>query len=120
MTASRLTIDERQVGDVTVLVLSGEMVVDDGDVEFRKRVDDLIDRGSVKIVLDLGGLSHIDSSGVGMFIAKLKMLKKKGGDLRLLRVSRRVENLLAMLKLLMLFQRFDDEDAAVRSFARPA
>jgi anti-anti-sigma regulatory factor len=48
------------------------------------------------------------------------MLKKKGGDLRLLRVSRRVENLLAMLKLLMLFQRFDDEDAAVRSFARPA
>ena len=120
MAESKLTIDERQAGDVTVLLLTGQMLLDDGDLAFRKRIHDLIDRGFAKIVLDLGGVTYIDSSGVGMLVAKLKTLKEKGGDMKLLNLNRRAESLLGMLKLLILFEAFQDEAAAVRSFAPPA
>jgi anti-sigma B factor antagonist len=120
MAESKLTIDERQAGDVTVLLLTGQMLLDDGDLAFRKRIHDLIDRGFAKIVLDLGGVTYIDSSGVGMLVAKLKTLKEKGGDMKLLNLNRRAESLLGMLKLLILFETFQDEASAVRSFAPSA
>jgi anti-sigma B factor antagonist len=119
MADSKLTIEERHAGDVAVLVLTGQMLLDDGDLAFRKRIHELIDGGFAKVVLDLGGLTYIDSSGVGMLVAKLKTLKEKGGDMKLLNLNRRAESLLGMLKLLMMFETFQDEAAAVRSFARP-
>ena len=118
MPESKLTIDERQAGDVTILVLAGQMLLDDGDLAFGKRVRDVVDRGVVKVVLDLGGVTYIDSSGVGMLVAKLKTLREKGGDMRLLHLNPRAESLLGMLKLLVVFETFQDEAAAVRSFAR--
>ena len=118
MAESKLTIEERQDGDVTVLVLTGQMLLDDGDLAFGRRIRDLIERGCTKVVLDLGGVTYIDSSGVGMIVAKLKTLKDKGGDMRLLHLSRRAESLFGMLKLLVVFETFQDEAAAVRSFAR--
>ena len=118
MPASKLTIEERHAGDVTILALAGEMLLDDGDLAFRKRIHDLIERGSTKLVLDLGGLTYIDSSGVGMLVGKLKTLKEKGGDMKLLHLTRRAESLFGLLKLFIVFERFDDEAAAVRSFAR--
>lgn len=118
---SKLTIEERQAGDVTVLVLAGQMVLDDGDLALGRRIRDLIDRGRSRVVLDLGGVTYIDSSGVGMLVAKLKSLKEKGGDMKLLHLNRRAESLLGMLKLLIVFETFQDEAAAVRSFGpRPA
>ena len=120
MTESKMTIEERDAGSVTVLVLTGEMLLDDGDLAFRQRIHDLIARGRTKVVLDLGGMTQIDSSGVGMLVAKLKTLKENGGDMKLLHLTRRSESLLGMLKLLVVFETFDDEGAAVRSFARPA
>jgi anti-sigma B factor antagonist len=120
MAESKLTIEERRAGDVTILVLTGEMLLDDGDLAFRRRIHDLIDRGFAKIVLDLGGVTYIDSSGVGMLVAKLKTLKEHGGDMRLAHLSRRAESLLGMLKLLIVFETFENEAAAVRSFARTA
>ena len=84
MAESKLTMEERQAGDVTVLVLTGQMLLDDGDLAFGKRIRDLVDRGFKKVVLDLGGVTYIDSSGVGMLVAKLKTLKDNGGDMRLL------------------------------------
>jgi anti-sigma B factor antagonist len=116
MPESKLTIEERHAGDVTVLVLTGQMLLDDGDLAFGRRIRDLIDRGFAKIVLDLGGVTYIDSSGVGMLVAKLKALKEKGGDMKLLHLNRRAESLFGMLKLLIVFDRFEDEAAAVRSF----
>ena len=118
MTESKLTIEERQSGDVTILVLTGQMLLDDGDLAFGRRIRDLADRGFVKIVLDLGGVSYIDSSGVGMIVAKLKTLKGRGGDMRMLHLNRRAESLFGMLKLLVVFETFQDEAAAVGSFAR--
>jgi anti-sigma B factor antagonist len=117
MAESKLTIEERQNGDVTVLVLTGQMLLDDGDLAFGKRIRDLVSRGLTKVVLDLGGVTYIDSSGVGMLVAKLKTLKEQGGDMRLLHLNRRAESLLGMLKLLVVFETFQDEAAAVRSFA---
>lgn len=120
MAESKLTIDERHTGDVTILVLTGQMLLDDGDLAFGRRIRDLLDRGCAKVVLDLGGVTYIDSSGVGMLVAKMKALKERGGDIRLLHLNRRSESLLGMLKLLVVFETFQDEAAAVRSFARPS
>jgi anti-sigma B factor antagonist len=120
MAESKLTIEERHAGDVTILLLTGQMLLDDGDLAFRKRIHDLIDRGCAKVVLDLGGVTYIDSSGVGMLAAKLKTLREKGGDMRLLNLNRRAESLFGMMKLLFAFETFQDEAAAVRSFARRA
>ena len=117
MAASKLTIEERHTGDVTILVLAGQMLLDDGDLAFGKRIRDLVDRGFTKIVLDLGGVTYMDSSGVGMLAAKLKTLKEHGGDMKLLHLNSRAESLFGMLKLFIVFERFDDEAAAVRSFA---
>jgi anti-sigma B factor antagonist len=117
MAESRLTIEERDAGDVTVLVLTGQMLLDDGDLAFGKRIADLIDRARAKIVLDLGGLTYIDSSGVGMIVFQQKAVRQKGGDMKLLHLNRRSETLFGMLKLLIVFETFEDEAAAIRSFA---
>ena len=116
MAESKLIIEERHTGDVTILVLTGQMLLDDGDLAFGKRISDLIDRGCTKIVLDLGGLTYIDSSGVGMIVFQQKALRQSGGDMKLLHLNRRSETLFGMLKLLIVFETFDDEEAAVRSF----
>ena len=117
MAESKLTIEERQTGDVTVLVLAGQMLLDDGDLAFGKRIRELIGGGRAKIVLDLGGLTYIDSSGVGMIVFQQKALRQSGGDMKLLHLNRRSETLFGMLKLLIVFETFEDEAAAVRSFA---
>jgi anti-anti-sigma factor len=93
-----LTIEERHAADVTILALTGKMLLDDGDLAFGKRIHELVERGLVKVVLDLRGVTYIDSSGVGMLVAKT--LKGKGGGIKLLRLSRCAESLLGMLKLL--------------------
>jgi anti-sigma B factor antagonist len=116
MAESKLTIDERHCGDVTILVLTGQMLLDDGDLAFGRRVSDLIERGRTKVVLDLAGVTYIDSSGVGMIVFQQKALKQRGGDMKLLHLNRRAETLLGMLKLLIVFDRFEDEDSAIRSF----
>jgi anti-sigma B factor antagonist len=117
MAESKLTIAERQIGDVTVLALTGQILLDDGDLALRTRIHELVERGFAKVVLDLGGVTYIDSSGIGMMVAKLKTLKERGGDMKLLHLDRRAESLLSMLKLLILFETFQNEAEAVRSFA---
>jgi anti-sigma B factor antagonist len=114
---SKLTIEERLHDDVAVLVLNGQILLDDGDLAFGRRVSELTGRGIVKIVVDLGGVTYIDSSGVGMMAAKLKHVRERGGDIRLLHLTSRGQRLLGMLKILLVFETFDDEAAAVRSFA---
>lgn len=113
---SKLDIQERQAGDVAVLTLTGQMLLDDGDLAFGKRVNELTSRGAVKILVDLGGVTYIDSSGVGMMAAKLKHVRERGGDMRLLHLTSRSQRLFGMMKLMIAFEAFDDEAAAVRSF----
>ncbi|HEX5109353.1 MAG TPA: STAS domain-containing protein [Vicinamibacterales bacterium] len=116
MPASKLSIVERQVDDVTILALSGEMLLDDGDLAYGRRIDEVIAAGRVKILLDLADLSYIDSSGVGMMAATLKAVRARHGDIRLLRVSTKGQRILSLLKLRSLFELFDDEAMALKSF----
>jgi anti-sigma B factor antagonist len=116
MAEPKLRIDERVSDDVTILTLSGEMRLDDGDLEFRRKIHELIDRGCVRIIVDLNGVTSIDSSGVGMMAAKLKTVRESGGDLRLLHLNARGQRLFTLAKLRTAFETFDDEAAAIRSF----
>jgi anti-sigma B factor antagonist len=116
-TASKLQIEERRTGDVTVLALSGEMLVDDGDLALRQRVHELLDQGQVKILVDLAGVTHIDSANVGMLVAKQKTVRERGGDVKLMHLTDRSQRLLALMKLVSVFEVFENEDEAVRSFS---
>ena len=119
-TVSRLQIVERRIGDVTVLVLSGEMLVDDGDLALRQQIHELLDQDRNKILIDLAAVTHIDSAGVGMMVAKQKTVRDRGGDLKLLHLTSRSQRLLALMKLASVFEAFEDEDAAIESFAQQA
>lgn len=116
-TASKLQIEERHTGDVTVLALSGEMLVDDGDLALRQRIHELLDQGQAKIVVDLAGVTHIDSANVGMLVAKQKTVRERGGDVKLMHLTDRSQRLLALMKLASVFEVFENEDEAVRSFS---
>ncbi len=116
-TASKLQIEERRIGDVTLLALSGEMLVDDGDLALRQRIHELLEQGQVKILVDLAGMTHIDSAGVGMLVAKQKTVRERGGDVKLMHLTDRSQRLLALMKLASVFEVFENEDEAVRSFS---
>ena len=111
-----MTIEERSVGPVTILALSGRLVLDDGDALLRQRVDDLVTRGQLKIIADLTALDYVDSAGIGVLIAKYLSLRRKGGDLKLLRLSSRTHHALEITHLLTVFEAFETEEDAVRSF----
>jgi len=113
---SKLSIVERRVDDVTILVLAGEMLLDDGDLLYGRRIDEVLAAGHVKILLDLADVTYIDSSGVGMLAATLKAARARQGDIRLLRVSSKGQRLLSLLRLKTLFEAFDDEAMALKSF----
>ena len=111
-----MTIDERSVGPVTILALSGRLVLDDGDALLRQRVDDLVTRGQLKIIADLTALDYVDSAGIGILIANYLSVRRKGGDLKLLRLSSRTHHALEITHLLTVFEAFETEEDAVRSF----
>ena len=114
--ASKLTIQEHEVGAVTVLKLIGEILLDDGDLAFKAHVQNLMANDRTKLVVDFGDVSYVDSSGVGMLVAKQQTLQKIGGDIRLVHLGPRYKRLLATMRVLPLFCVFDDEATAVASF----
>jgi anti-sigma B factor antagonist len=115
--ASKLQIAERQTDDVTILTLSGEITLDDGDLRLGRYVDDLVKQGRVKLIVNLNGVTYIDSAGVGMMVAESKLVRQHGGVMKLAHLTARSHHLLAMLKLKVVFEIFDDEESALRSFA---
>jgi anti-sigma B factor antagonist len=117
MAESQLQITEHQADDVTVLTLSGQMLLDDGDLAFRRQIHDVLSRGHRKIVVDLGGVTYIDSAGIGMMAGKLKTVREAGGAMKLVQLTGKTQRLLAMVKLLSTFEVFEDQASAIRSFA---
>jgi anti-sigma B factor antagonist len=111
-----LEIREGRSGDVVIISLKGRMVGEQEDVIFRECIDRLIDQGIYKIVVDLHDVVLLDSGGIGVLIAKLHGLRKRGGDLRLAHLTPRTERLLAITHLLSIFGTFLSVEAAVRSF----
>lgn len=111
-----LQIAERQVGDVTVLDLWGQITLGDGCETLRATIKHLVENGHTRVLLHLGGVHQVDSSGLGSLVAVYAGLQKSGGDLKLVQLSERLEDLMVMTKLLTVFDTYKDEAVAVNSF----
>lgn len=111
-----MTLTERRVGDVTVLDLHGRLVYEDGGDVLRARVDELVALGRTKILLNLADVTYMDSCGIGVLVAKYVSARRKGGDVRLVRVTERGRHLMEITRLMDVFRIFDSEAAAVASF----
>jgi len=113
---ARLLIVEERAADMTILRLSGRLELDNGDVVFRDWIDRLVAEGRVRIVLDVRDVIRIDSAGIGMLVSKLLSVRRRGGTIKLLYLTPHSGHLLHITGLKAVFEIFDDESAAVRSF----
>lgn len=111
-----LDVQSRQAGDVTILDLSGEVRIGGGSVALRDAIRKLVEEDKQKILLNLGGVKYIDSTGIGELIANYTTVSRKGGQLKLLNLTDRVQNLLVITKLLTVFDSYDNEADALKSF----
>ena len=110
---SDINITERQAGDVTVLDLDGKVTIGEGSVALRTAIRRLLGEGKNKILLNLAGVGYIDSSGIGELVSSFTAVKKEGGTLKLLNLTQKIQDLLAITKLLTVFDVFDDEGEAL-------
>lgn len=106
----------RQVDGVTVVDLSGRITLGEGSTILRDTVRELLGRGQKKILLNLGDVNYIDSSGIGELVSGYTTVTNQGGQLKLLNLTKKVRDLLQITKLYTVFDVFDEETAAVRSF----
>jgi anti-sigma B factor antagonist len=107
----------RQVGDVTVIDVAGRITLGEGSSVLRDAMRDLVSKGQKKILLNLGEVSYIDSSGIGELVSGFTTVTNSGGALKLLNLNKRVKDLLQITKLYTVFDVHEDEAGAIRSFA---
>jgi anti-sigma B factor antagonist len=113
---AELDVKERQAGDVTILDMRGEVRIGEGSIALRDAIRNLTAEGKKKLLLNLAGVSYIDSSGIGELIANYTTVTRQGGQLKLLKLTDRVQNLLVITKLLTVFDAYDDEAEALKTF----
>ena len=107
----------RQVNGVTIVDLSGRITLGEGSVVLRDTIRDLLGKGQKKILLNLGDVSYIDSSGIGELVSAFTTVRNQSGDLRLLNLTKKVHDLLQITKLYTVFDVKDDETTAVKAFS---
>jgi anti-sigma B factor antagonist len=112
-----MTLATRDVSGVTIVDLSGKITLGEGGVTLREEVRKLLASGSKKIVLNLGEVNYIDSSGLGELVSAYTAVKNAGGELKLINLTSKVRDLLVITKLVTVFDVKDDEASAVSSFA---
>ena len=108
----------RQVNGVTVVDMSGRITLGEGSVILRDTIRDLVGKGQKKILLNLGDVTYIDSSGIGELVSAFTAVRREGGELKLLNLTKKVHDLLQITKLYTVFDIKDDETAAIKSFAK--
>ena len=113
---AELNIRERQAGDVTILDLEGRITIGDGNVSLRNAIRRLIQEGKKKILLNLGQVSYVDSSGIGELVSSYTTINREGGQLKIVNLTQKIQDLLAITKLLTVFDVYDDEATALNSF----
>ena len=113
---AELTISERQVGDVTVLDMDGKITIGEGSVALRTAIRRLLEEGKKKILLNLARVGYIDSSGIGELVSSYTAIGKENGQLKLLKLTQKLQDLLTITKLLTVFDVYDSEDEALASF----
>ena len=110
-------LNTRQVGDVSVVDVAGRITLGEGSSALRDTLRDMVSKNQKKILLNLGEVSYIDSSGIGELVSGFTTVTNSGGQLKLLNLTKRVKDLLQITKLYTVFDVHEDEAAAVRSFA---
>ena len=115
-----MQIEERLVGDVVMLDLKGKITLGEGDELLKDKVNSLVNQGHKKIVLNLADVPYIDSAGLGEVVRTYTTVSRQGGSLKLLNLTKRITDLLSITKLLTVFETFDSENEAVRSFSASA
>jgi len=113
---AELNLTERQAGDVTILDMSGKVTLGEGSVALRTTIRRLLGDGKKKILLNLGGVGYIDSSGIGELVSSFTAVNKEDGTLKLLNLTQKIQDLLAITKLLTVFDVYDSESDALSSF----
>ncbi len=112
-----MELQERRVGNVVALDISGQLTLEDGSMRLKDKINSLLHDGVRNILLNLGDVSYIDSGGLGQLVSSFTSVKRENGNLKLFNVGKRSKDLLAMTKLLMVFDTYDTEQEAADSFA---
>lgn len=111
-----MVIEERVVGDVTILDLKGKMTLGEGDELLKDKINSLIHQGQKKLLLNLESVPYIDSAGLGEIVRTYTTVSRQGGNLKLVNLTKRITDLLSITKLLTVFETFDSEADALKSF----
>jgi anti-sigma B factor antagonist len=111
-----MKIVERSVNDVTILDLHGKILIGEGDDALREAVTKLVDGGKTRILLNLADVPYVDSAGLGEIVRCYTTVSRKNGKLKLVNLTKKIQDLLAITKLLTVFETYDSEEDGVRSF----
>ena len=111
-----MDIEERAVGEVMILDLKGKLTIGEGDELLRDKINSLIQQGHRKLLLNLEGVSYVDSAGLGEIVRTYTTVSRQGGNLKLLNLTKRIQDLLAITKLLTVFDTYESEPEALVSF----
>jgi anti-anti-sigma factor len=112
-----MQIVERRIGDITILRLKGRMILEEGEGPLKEHVEGLVRQGRVRIVLDMHDVTRLDSAGIGMLVSKYVTVHRQGGAMKLLNLTSRTDRLMSVTQLTRVFECFESEDEALRSFA---
>ena len=113
-----LTISAHEANTISVLDLKGRITLGEGSMQIRDAIRDLVSKGQRSILLNLGDVNYIDSSGLGELVAAYTTARNVGAELKLLNLSRKVHDLLQLTKLYTVFEAYDDESVAISSFKK--
>jgi anti-sigma B factor antagonist len=111
-----MKIDERAAGNVKILDISGQIKFTQGDEMLKDKIHSVVHQGSRKILVNLGGVDYVDSAGLGELVGAYTTVAKAGGTMKLLNLTKKMRDLLSITKLLTVFETFDNEQEAVKSF----
>jgi anti-sigma B factor antagonist len=111
-----MQIDERTVGNVKVLDVTGQITMGQGNTQFKDKIHSMVNQGHKQILVNLGGVSYVDSAGLGELVAAFTTVSRNGGKMKLVNMTKKMNDLLAITKLSNVFETFDKEQDAVKSF----
>lgn len=113
----RMDVSKRQAGDVTILDLKGKITIGTGDVQLRNAVQDVMNSGAMKVLINMAGISTIDSSGIGELVSAYTTATNRGAKLKLINLPAKVTDILTITQLITVFDVFDSEEQGIQSFS---
>ena len=111
-----MQIEERPSGDIMILDVTGKLTIGEGDEFLKDKINSLIQQGHKKLISNLEGVPYVDSAGLGEIVRTYTTVSRQGGNLKLLNVTKRIEDLLSITKLLTVFDTYESEQEALNSF----